>query len=292
MPGINIFSFILVIFLIVPISARGELSVQDDLGRKITLAHPAERIISLAPNLTELLYSAGAGGKLIATVRFSDYPPQAMELPRIGDAHNVDMEAIIALKPDLIVSWRTGTAAGISEKLSALGFTVYQAEPDTLEKIAHTIEHFGHLAGTETAAMQSSQTFLDEIQTLDDRYSKKDKVRVFYQFWDRPMYTVNGQHLITRFIELCGGENIYSGLESLTPIVDVESVLVANPGVIIASGNDENRPDWLDNWKAWPELGAVAHDHLYSISPDLVQRHSVRVIQGIRSLCSYIDRAR
>ena len=292
MPAIQLFSYILITASLMPLSVWGDISVKDDLGREITLTHPAERIVSLAPNLTELIFSAGAGDKLIATVRFSDYPNKARELPRVGDANNVDMEAIAVLKPDLIVSWGTGTSAGIFEKLETLGFKVYQSEADTLEKIATTIERFGILAGTDPIAVKSSQEFRSEIDSLVNQYSNRDKVRVFYQFWDRPMYTINGQHLITRFIELCGGENIFSTLESLTPIVDVESVLTGNPQVIIASGSDDERPIWLDEWKTWPELDAVAHGHLYFIAPDLVQRHTVRASQGIRTLCNFIERAR
>ena len=292
MPAIRKFSYILLSAAIIPFSVWADISVKDDLGRDITLPQAAERIISLAPNLTELLFSAGAGDKLIATVRFSDYPPQVSDLPRIGDAYNIDMEAITVLMPDLIVSWGSGTSSGIPERLSALGFTVYQSEADTLEKIATTIERFGILAGTEPVAVQSSQKFRSEIEMLAEQFSEKVKIRVFYQFWDRPMYTVNGQHLITRFIELCGGENIFSDLDSLTPIVDIESVLTANPQVIIASGSDDKRPEWLDKWEAWPELSAVSLGHLYFVAPDLIQRHTVRASQGIRTICHFIDQAR
>jgi iron complex transport system substrate-binding protein len=210
----------------------------------------------------------------------------------VGDAHNADLEAITAMMPDLIVSWRTGTSSGLTEKLSELGFTVYQSEADTLEKIASTIERFGVLAGTEAIAMTSSQVFRGEINSLRDQYSNREKIPVFYQFWDRPMFTVNGQHLISRFLELCGGENIFSDLDSLTPRVDVESVLAANPRVILASGSDNKRPIWLDEWKVWPELDATALGHLYFIPPDLVQRHTARATQGISTLCEFIDRAR
>ncbi len=229
---------------------------------------------------------------VIATVRYSDYPPQARDLPRVGDAHNVDLEAITVLMPDLIVSWRTGTSSALPDRLSTLGFTVYQSEADTLEKIATTIERFGVLAGSEDIARRNSREFRREINVLGLRYSSREKIRVFYQFWNQPMYTVNGQHLITRFLELCGGENIFSGLDSLTPNVDIESVLTANPQVIIASGNDENKPIWLDHWQAWPEIDAVSNDHIYFIPPDLIQRHTARSVHGIRSVCDFIDRAR
>jgi iron complex transport system substrate-binding protein len=266
--------------------------VTDDSGDLIKLAQPAKRIISLAPNLTELLFAAGAGTKIVGTVRHSDYPAAASQIPLIGDSFNLDIEAIISLQPDLILLWQSGTGEPAWRKLKALGLTVYRSEPDTLEKIASSIERFGQLADTTAIANSQSRELRAQIAQLGEVYTQKPVIRVFYQFWDKPIYTVNGQHLISHIIELCGGQNIYADLGTLTPRINPESVLERNPEVIIASGVDETPPAWLDYWKQWPELTATQRDQIYYIPPDYLQRHTPRVMNGATRVCEYIDRAR
>ncbi len=271
---------------------HAEIEVTDDSGDPIRLAQPARRIISLAPNLTELLFAAGAGTKIVGTVSHSDYPAAASQIPLIGDSFNLDIEAIITLQPDLILLWQSGTGEPAWRKLKALGLTVYRAEPDTLEKIATSLERFGQLADTSAIANNHSRELREQIAQLGKRYTHKPVIQVFYQFWDKPIYTVNGQHLISHIIELCGGQNIYADLGTLTPRINPESVLERNPEVIIASGEDETPPVWLDYWKQWPELTATQRNQIFYIPPDYLQRHTSRVMTGAKRVCEYIDRAR
>ncbi len=280
------------VLLLLSFHGHAEIEVIDDSGDRIRLTSPARRIISLAPNLTELLFAAGAGTKIVGTVRHSDYPADAGNITLIGDSFNLDIEAIITLQPDLILLWQSGTGEAAWRKLKDLGFTVYRSEPDTLEKIASTLERLGQLADTASVATASSRDLRAQIDQLRNTYSQKQKIRVFYQFWDRPVYTVNGQHLISHIIELCGGQNIYVELGPLTPQINPESVLERNPEVIIASGVDDTPPAWLDDWKRWPTLSASQHEHIYYIPPDYLQRHTPRVITGARRMCEYIDQAR
>lgn len=269
-----------------------DISVIDDAGDTITLHAPAGRIISLAPNLTELLFAAGAGSKIVGTVRYSDWPAEAKSIPLIGDSFNIDIEAIMRLQPDLIVLWESGTGVTAYRKLKELGFTVYRSEPDTLEKIASSIARLGQLADTGETARQASNALLAQIAEIRNHYQHASAVTVFYQFWDRPIFTVNGRHLISHIIELCGGRNIFGELSGLTPQINPESVLERNPQVIIASGDSETPPAWLNDWQQWPELAANINGHLYSIPPDYILRHTPRAIQGAKMMCEFIDRAR
>ena len=271
---------------------RAEISVVDDVGNEISLESPAKKIVSLAPNLTELLFTAGAGNKIVATVQYSDYPEEAKNILQIGDAHNIDLEALIALMPDLIVTWKSGNSTALYNKLTNFGFEVYQSEADTLKKISTSILRLGKLAGTQAIAIPAAMKFQQEIEALEKQYSRKKSIKVFYQFWEKPIYTINGRHLISHIIELCGGKNIYSNLSSLTPQISIESVLKTDPDIIIASGSDNLRPDWLDAWKVWPELKAIQNNQLYFVQPDFIQRHTTRIIQGGKLICEYIDRAR
>lgn len=267
------------------------ISVVDDNQRTVTLAGPAQRIISLAPSLTELLFVAGAGNRIVGVSEYSDHPPQAQGIPIVGRYDLLDMEAIVAYGPDLIVVWRSGNPQAAVQRLIDLGFNVYIAEPRTLLSIADHIENFATLAGTQATGQAASRYFHEQIDALRSRYQDSAKVTVFYQVWNEPLISVGGDELINDIITLCGGSNVFAEL-GLAPKVSVESVLERDPALIIASGMDIARPEWLDEWRRWPQLQAVANDALFFIPPDLVQRHSLRVLSGALQMCGQIDSVR
>ena len=274
------------------ISFSGAAEIIDDEGNLVRLEKPAERIISLAPSLTELVYAAGAGSRLIGVVEYSDYPASADSLPVVGRFDGLDIERILELKPDLIVAWQSGNPKSSITQLKNLNLKVYVAEPKNLSSIASHIEKLSVLTGTESRAQIAIQEFNSIYGELKRRYNNKSKVKIFYQLWDRPIITVGGNELINDIIELCGGENIFGDLPQLAPKIDQESVLIRNPKVIVASGSNTERPQWLDEWKLWPQLTAVAEENLYFIIPELLQRHTPRALLGTRQMCEYIDQAR
>ena len=276
--------------ILAPVSIAVE--VIDDDGNVVRLAHTANRIISLAPSLTEILFAAGAGDKVVGVVEYSDYPPAATEITVVGRHDLLDLETILALQPDLIVSWKTGNPAASVNRLKQLGYPIYVAEPKQLQSIPGHIERLGTLAGTMNIANEVINNFTDTLQQLESDYNHQGAVSVFYQVWDTPLITAGGNELINDIISLCGGRNIFADLSLVAPKVDKESVLARNPQVIIASGMDIARPEWLDSWLDWPTLGAVANSHLYFIPPDLVQRHTPRALQGAQLMCEQIDKAR
>ena len=274
------------------ISFSGAAEIIDDEGNLVRLEKPAERIISLAPSLTELVYAAGAGSRLIGVVEYSDYPASADSLPVVGRFDGLDIERILELKPDLIVAWQSGNSKSSITQLKNLNLKVYVAEPKNLSSIPSHIEKLSVLTGTESRAQIAIQEFNSIYGELKRRYNNKSKVKIFYQLWDRPIITVGGNELINDIIELCGGENIFGDLPQLAPKIDQESVLIRNPKVIVASGSNTERPQWLDEWKLWPQLTAVAEENLYFIIPELLQRHTPRALLGTRQMCEYIDQAR
>ncbi len=268
------------------------IEVIDDEGTLVQLEQPASRIVSLAPSLTEMLFAINAGDKIVGVVEFSDFPPAAASLPVIGRHDLIDLEAIVALQPDLVVSWKSGNPSAAIERLRQLGLTVYVAEPRELQNIPTHLERLAILAGTEKSAHKVSEQFTATLRQLRATYSGQSGVRVFYQVWDSPLITAGGNELINDMITLCGGLNIFADLSLMAPKVDTESVLARNPQVIIASGMDIARPEWLDNWRDWPQMEAVAAGHLYFIPPDLVQRHTPRALTGVSQMCEQINRAR
>ena len=269
--------------------------VVDDQGTTVTLPAPALRIVSLAPHLTEMLFAVGAGDRVVGTVEYSDYPPQAKKIPRVGGSHGavaLDMERIVTLQPDLVVAWSSGNTAQAVERLRRLGLTVYSSEPRRLDAVAANMERLAVLTGTADHGAVVARGFRDEVAALRRRYAGLAPVRVFYQIWHQPLMTLNGDHLIGEIIALCGGVNIFADLPVLAPQVDLEAVVAANPQVIVASGEAGQRPQWLDQWRRWPRLAAVQQQHIYTIHPDLIQRQGPRVIQGAEQMCRHIDRAR
>ncbi len=282
----------LLTLLCLPLLAQAELSVVDSSGRRVTLEHPAQRIVSLAPHLTELLFAAGAGARVVGVVSYSDWPPPARQIAQVGGYSALDLERILALQPDLIVAWESGNNPAQLERLEQLGLTVFRHAPRTPDDIPRMLEQLGLLAATDAAAQIAAQDFRARLQGLRERNAQAAPLTVFYQVWHQPLMTVNGAHLISAAIELCGGRNVFAALPALAPQISVEAVLAADPQVIVASGMAEQRPDWLDDWKRWPQLAAVRHDNLYFVPPDLLQRAGPRFIDGAERLCAALAEAR
>lgn len=278
--------------LLPALACSAPVQVTDDRGRDITLAEPARRIVSLAPHITELLYAAGAGDYVVGAVSYSDYPEAAKALPRVGGYHKVDIEAVVALRPDLVIGWGEGNRSSERARLEALGTPVFLNEPHSLEDIARSLERIGQLAGTEGTANAAAEAFRSRLAALQQQYSGQTPVRVFYQVWHDPLITVNGQHLISSVISLCGGSNVFAELPMLTPRIGTESVLTADPETIIASGMDESRPEWLEGWRRWRALTAVRNDHLFHVPPDLLQRYSPRILDGATLMCDQLQAVR
>lgn len=268
------------------------ISVVDYAGHPITLKGPARRIISLTPHLTEMLFAVGAGEWIKGTVEFSNYPPKAKKITRIGTYETFDLEKILDFNPDLIVAWPSGNPTSQLELMKQLGLTLYYFDPNQMVHIPRDIRVLGTLVGNQSIAETRANSFEETYRRLQERYSQRPKVRVFYQIWDRPLMTINGEHLIDDIIRLCGGDNIFQNLSVLAPTVSVEAVLKENPSAIIASGMAEERPEWLDLWRRWRQLKAVKMDALFVIHPDLIQRHSLRIIQGAEQMCLHLETVR
>ena len=272
--------------------AHADIVVADDLGNEMRLAAPARRIVALAPHLAENLYAAGAGGRLVGTVEYSDYPLAAKAVPRIGNHARIDLEAVTALKPDLVLVWESGNNRAQVERLRSLGLRVFVTQPGNLAAIPGEIERLGRLAGTEAVARPTAETLRQRLDRLQATNAGKPAVRTFYQIWKAPLTTVGGPQIISDAIRLCGGENVFGHLTQMAPTVTVEAVLMADPEAIVATGMGDARPDWLSDWEAWPRLTAARRGNLFHINPDLMQRHTARLFDGTEQLCARLDQAR
>jgi iron complex transport system substrate-binding protein len=272
--------------------ARAEIRVTDDAGRELSLPAPARRIISLAPHITELLFAVGAGTAVVGVSDFSDYPEAARAIPRVGGGGGLDLEAILALRPDLVIAWRSGNRAGPVLRLQRLGVPVFYSEPRHLKDIASSLERFGRLTGRREAAQRRAQAFTERLEELRRRYAGGEEVSVYYQIWERPLMTLNGQHIVGDVIRLCGGRNVFADLPALAPQIDVEAVLVANPDVIVVGDAAGTPADSLAAWRRWPELKAVRQRHLYAIQRELLVRQTPRLLEGAEQLCRLLQGVR
>jgi len=268
------------------------ISAIDYMGRLVTLKQPAQRIVALAPHIVENIYSAGAGGKIVGAVDYCDYPEEANNIPRVGGIGSFSVEAIVALQPDLVVVWRSGKSTSVIDKLTSLGLNVYVSDPHTLDHVPKSIRDFGRLAGTGEIAEVNATAFELRQQQLVRRFAYLRKVGMLYQVWNEPLQTLNDQHIISDVMRLCGGRNVFGESLSLAPKISLESVIARDPEVIVASGMGQERPDWLNDWVKWTSLKAVELNNLYYIPPDIIQRHTVRLLDGAARLCDQLALAR
>jgi len=257
---------------------------------KKTRMAPARRIVTLTPGLTELIYAVGAQQWLLATVEYSDYPQAAQNIPRIGDAFHVDMEKLLALRPDLVLVWTSGTPASTVEQIRALGLRVESIDVRHLSEISTSLLRIGELTGMQANAQQVAQAFERGMQALRSRYADRATLRVFVEVSRQPLYTVNGWHVLSEVLHSCGGENVFADLDQLAPVVGVEAVLKTDPDVILST--EGTLPEVWQDWQAWPQLRAVKQKRLVVVSPDATTRATPRLLQGAQDICHALDRAR
>jgi iron complex transport system substrate-binding protein len=284
--------FSLLLWMLPACAAIANVSALDDTGRTVTLDKPAQRIISLAPHATELLFEAGAGKLLVGVSEYSDYPEQAKKIASIGNIFALDLERMLALKPDLVVVWGTGNARMLAKKLRDSHIKVFESEPRDFEMVASSIERLGVLAGTDASARAAATTFRNRLAALRKTYQVSDPQRivsVFYQVWHTPLMTLNDQHMVSSAIRLCGGKNIFGSLKEISPTVNTEAVLAANPQAIITAGD---KKEALANWLPFTSMTAVKKGHLFTVNGDWINRAGPRILDGTEALCKHLAKAR
>jgi len=272
-------------------NADADVRAIDDTGVAVGLTSPARRIVSLAPHATELLFAAGAGARVVGVMSGSDFPPAATQIPIVGTANALDLERILALRPDLIVTWPYTTPTQV-DVLRGQGIPVFTTNPRTIDGIAQDIERLGALADSSLTAGEAARQFRTRLAVLAAQAAGKIVVRVFYQVSDVPLYTVGGNHLITHALGLCGAQNIMASLTLPAPEIGVEAVLAARPDAIVAGTASAVTPSWLAEWKRWREMPAVRGNRLFVVDANLLHRPGPRFVDGVQQLCDVVERAR
>lgn len=250
----------------------------------------AVRIVSLAPHLTELAFSAGAGERIVGTVEYSDWPQAARQIPRIGDAFLIDVERVLALRPDVVLAWDSGTPPATIERLRRLNLRVELFSTPRISDVAQAVRRLGEIAGTQQVALAEVDTFEREMAEVRTRYRERPSISVFIQLNEQPLYTVNDKHIISEIAALCGGSNVFSGLNDLAPAVGLEAVIAKNPQSIVSV--DESQPDAARRWQSWQRMRAVKAGNIFDLPSDELARPSTRLVVGARAMCRALDTAR
>jgi iron complex transport system substrate-binding protein len=273
-------------------AAQAEITVTDDAGRQLLLAAPARSIVSLAPHATELLFAAGAGSRVVGVSAFSDYPEVARALPKVSGAFRIDLERLLALKPDLVVGWLSGNARADLDAIQSLGIPVFIAEPRRLEGIAETLERLGHVAGSEETAARAAGQFREGLARLRQQNRDKPPVRVLIQISVQPLMTLSYRHPMHEMVTLCGGRNLFAASDLVAPSLGLEAVRIENPEAVLFSDSLGSRDTVRDWWRERVSLPAVRQGRLYAMPADLVLRQTPRVLQGAERICAALDEAR
>lgn len=271
--------------------AAAQISVLDDSGHIVTMSKPAQRVVTMAPHVTELVFAAGAGNRIVGTVKYSDYPIAAKNIQRIGDSSMLDIERLIALKPDLLIVWRHNSADRQLDQLRKLGIPLFYSDTHKLRDIPDSIARLGQLLGTTAEAEKEAAMLREKIDDLGKKYQQRPRVRVFYQVWSRPLYTLNGNQIVSDAINICGGENIFANLSVTAPVVNIEAVLVEDPEVLVSGQRKDDKSD-LEFWRGYPGMLAVRRNNLFEIDADLMSRAGPRLIDGAAILCEKVELAR
>ena len=271
---------------------RAELPSPD--AAPDTAVGPAQRIITLAPHLTELVYSAGAGDRIVGVVEYSDFPLAALEQPRIGDAFRLDYETITELMPDLVLAWTSGTPQAVQERLRDMGLRVVPLYATSLDSVGRSLSRIGELTGTQSIADAAAAAFDARLQTLRTQHAADTTVAVFYQIASQPLFTITARHVINDAIEVCGGRNIFADIPGVSPAISLESVIAAEPDVIVAGkdaipgGEAALRKQWGD----WTSIPAVRNGLVVTVDADRMHRTTLRILDAVEQLCAHLDAAR
>lgn len=270
-------------------TSAASLTVKDDLGNVVRLEHPARRIVSLSPHTTELLFAAGAGAYLVGVSNYSDYPEAARHIASVGRIGAVDVEKVLTLQPDLVVAWHSGNAASQLQTLRSFGIPVFESQPADYDTIATSLERLGRLSNTPEGN-KAAVEFRARLNALEQTYRQRPLVSVFYQIWNQPLMTLSGKHMASTVLRTCGGKNIFADLPQLAPAVSVESVIAADPEVILAP--DDAGQQSLAQWRRFDNMSAVVKGNLFTVHADWMNRPGPRILDATEQVCKLLDAVR
>ncbi|HVW71148.1 MAG TPA: helical backbone metal receptor [Steroidobacteraceae bacterium] len=272
----------------VSVVSAAPLTVTDDTGRSVTLAGPPNRIVSLAPSATEMLFAAGAGDRVIATVQYADEPPAAKRIPRIGDVTAVDIERLVALHPDLVVVWPGGGNPAQIDRIAQLHIPIYRQQVNRLVDLAPSLRRLGALAADPGVAERAARALEEQLGSLEEKYAGGKHPSVLLEVWNHPTYTVGGTQLMSDALQLCGARNVFGDLKELGPVIDTEAVIARDPDIIVAAAPPGQAAGWLNEWRRFRSLAAVRSGRLIAFEDPGFVRLGPSLVPATARLCQRI----
>ena len=251
-----------------------------------------QRIVALAPHIVEMLFDIGAGENIVGTVEYADYPEAALTIPRVGGYHGIQIEKVLALKPDLVMVWQSGNKVSDIEQMEKMGLNIIYSLPHNIEDVASELRHLGKAIGHEEQAEVVANNYTKKLEKLRQDHANIKPMKVFYQLWPEPMRTINKETIINQMIEVCQGQNVFADNPTAYPQIGIENVIVAQPEIIIYPDEKSAIEQPIIDWLKWPEIPAVKHNRFIHINADLLHRFSTRMLEGIEDMCEKIDEFR
>lgn len=244
-----------------------------------------KRIVSLAPHTTELVFALGKGNQLVAVSDYSDFPIAAKELPSVADYNGVDFEAIVRLKPDLILAWKGGNKPQDLSRLNRLGYKMFYSSPHTVWDIAEEIVDLGNILGVHNKAISLSERYLFSLKELESKYRTQKPTRVFYYMWPKPLMSIGKNAWANHLLEICGAKNIFQDSISDYPEVTIEEVIRRKPAKMIAAMKIEQQDAkiWWESYKGFYMTEVIV------VNPDRLHRFTPRILAGLGDLCAQIN---
>jgi iron complex transport system substrate-binding protein len=270
------------------------IAIVDDIGARVALTAPARRIVSLSPGATELLFAAGAGDRIVATVTGADEPAAARRIERIGDANALVFARLTALKPDVVVVWHDLIGDGILESLVKLRIPVYSVSVGGLADMPGTVRRLGTLAGTAAAAETAARGLEAKVSRLPPKPAARPgagarpPLRAFFMKWAEPLYTVGSRHVMSDALARCGARNIFDDIDFPVPIVEFEQIRKRDPEVILMAAPPVTARDWRERWAGFPDVDAVAKRQMLAYTDPRLDRMGPSALDAVADLCKLI----
>jgi iron complex transport system substrate-binding protein len=283
------FALVVLFCAAMPAAADTGITVTDDFGHRVMIRHPPLRVVSLSPAANAMLLAAGASNQLVATIEYSGQSAYEQRVTKIGTVAAIDMERLIALRPDVVIVWPDGNNPAQIATIERLGLPVYRQEAVTLDGIADSLRRLGELTGTGGVADREARSLQTRLATLRKEYANASHApTVFLEVWDRPLYTVGGKELMSDALQVCGARNIFADLPQRAPAIGTEAVIARNPDIIIAAAPPGGGASWLAQWRRFPSLRAVRSGKLMTFDDQRLSGLGPGVIDATAGLCGKI----
>lgn len=266
-------------------SALAAITAKDGQGQTVTVKAPAKRIVALTPHAVELLFSAGAGVYVVGATQEADYPVAIKKVSKVGTYNQISLDAIIRLKPDLVVTWQDAGHVKEISRLKQLGIPVFVSHPLQLEQIPQEIMALSTLSQTQTAAQKNTQNFQNQVSELKRKFQNKQKVKTLVAVSEAPLYTVSNHSFLGQLVNLCGGTNVFGSIKTTAAQVSKEAVMRSQAQVVFVT-NDKINPSIWQNML----LPASKNNRIFALQDG--SRPSLRLINAATQMCQRIDQAR